>query len=286
LVASVIALITAYFDHGETWKEIKTGNKKCQNMLKLLALWVVPIFTIIGTIYLGIESVISDRQEQQHKREYRDVTNRLAVAETATQQRRIKPQQREKFIRIMSDVHNFSKIPIKVIIKSKDNNETAVFATQIREMLDVAGYGVGAKLPPDESYKINYTYVANRLSDVDVPPPNMEGKYTELVINPDVLLQPVNQNEGEPEVLVVFSGTIPGAETVPSIMPMHKLPNTFTNEPATNMVFAYHPTQDTNAILYGVSCVLNEVGISTGPMVNNGILKQGEMAVFIPERIY
>jgi hypothetical protein len=81
LVASFIALIPAWFDHGETWEEIKSGdkNKKCQNLMKLSALWIIPILTIIGTVYLGIESVVSDRQEKRHEADltsaHKDIIN-------------------------------------------------------------------------------------------------------------------------------------------------------------------------------------------------------------------
>jgi hypothetical protein len=106
LVASFIALIPAWFDHGETWEEIKSGdkNKKCQNLMKLSALWIIPILTIIGTVYLGIESVASGRQEKRHEAdltsahkdifnlsnqvqqvssEYNEATNALAQAKQA-----------------------------------------------------------------------------------------------------------------------------------------------------------------------------------------------------------
>jgi hypothetical protein len=78
LVCSLAALLPAYWDHGETWEEIKlgTGNKN-QNILKLLVLWTIPILTIIGTVFLGIESLMVDKQQQQQEREYRDVTNSM-----------------------------------------------------------------------------------------------------------------------------------------------------------------------------------------------------------------
>lgn len=78
LFVSFVALIPAFFDHGETWELLKfEKEKRCRHLLKLLALWIIPFSTIIGTIYLGFESKDAAMQERQHEVEYAGVTNQL-----------------------------------------------------------------------------------------------------------------------------------------------------------------------------------------------------------------
>jgi hypothetical protein len=81
LVASLIALIPAWFDHGETWAEIKSGEKekRCANVIKLMALWIIPFLTIIGTLYLGLESIESDDNEKIRDQVVVGLSNQLSV---------------------------------------------------------------------------------------------------------------------------------------------------------------------------------------------------------------
>jgi hypothetical protein len=79
MIVSVLAFAPAYWDHGETWGEIKAskGKEKVQKLLKLFVLWAIPILSLIGTVFLGVESVSSDRQSEKS-------INDVAAAKQAT----------------------------------------------------------------------------------------------------------------------------------------------------------------------------------------------------------
>jgi hypothetical protein len=86
LVSSFVALLPAYWDHGKTWGEIKLGlGNRNQNILKLFVLWIIPILTIIGTVFLGVEALTANKQEKQHVNEYRDVSNSLVSVSSQLQ---------------------------------------------------------------------------------------------------------------------------------------------------------------------------------------------------------
>ena len=71
-------------DHKESWELFKEskGKARCHKGLHLFALWFVAVFSLIGTLFLGFESITSDRKDVQRDTQYRDVTNRLDQTES------------------------------------------------------------------------------------------------------------------------------------------------------------------------------------------------------------
>jgi hypothetical protein len=82
LAVCAASLVPLVGHHTEMWKSFKDacGKERCHIGLDLFALWFVAVFSLIGTLVLGFESIASDRKEAQRDKEYRDVTNDLGVA--------------------------------------------------------------------------------------------------------------------------------------------------------------------------------------------------------------
>jgi hypothetical protein len=59
-----------------------------------------------------------------------------------------------------------------------------------------------------------------------------------------------------------------------------------TNSIDTNTFYIYRPTQDSNAIIYGVSRIINDVGIRVAPLRGDNGLKPGEIGFLIPQKSY
>lgn len=184
-----------------------------------------------------------------------------------------------------------SKTPIKVIV-GKTDSETENFASQFREMLDAAGYGIDAKSVPNEAYKTNEIVVTSFEPDVGVPPFNISGKNQELVRIPDFFVSPTKNGQKDVDVVAIFSSTngeigIPNSPKGPdaaSVMVFY--PNPKVIHDTNDMHYAYHPTRNPDNILMGVSDVLIASGISVGPLQGRAILNPGEVGFFIPQKIY
>jgi hypothetical protein len=84
LVVCVISFIPVFKDHGEAWKLIKesNGKERCKKCLHLFALWFIPVFSLIGTLFLGFESISSDKKDARRDNQYRYVTNQLHYVAT------------------------------------------------------------------------------------------------------------------------------------------------------------------------------------------------------------
>ena len=79
LLASLVPLIG---HHVEMWKSFKeaSGEERYHTGRDLFALWFVAVFSLLGTLVLGFESIASERKDAQRDHEYRDITNDLTVA--------------------------------------------------------------------------------------------------------------------------------------------------------------------------------------------------------------
>jgi hypothetical protein len=82
LAVCVASFVPAIRGYREAWTSFKEANgwERCHTGMHLFALWFVAVFSLIGTLVLGFESIASDRTEARRENEYRAVTNDLAVA--------------------------------------------------------------------------------------------------------------------------------------------------------------------------------------------------------------
>ena len=203
--------------------------------------------------------------------------------------RRISPEQREKFIRILSDPHNVSKIPIKVIV-GKSDSDTEYLAMQIREMLDVAGYGTKPSaftVITDPSYVMSDgLWMTNSLPNIHVPPSKMYGIYEEIQQLPDMFPNtPTGQKVSDIIAIFPVANPISGS-SLNSVMIWNPTTNSLSGRDSKG--YSYHPTKDPNCILLGVMGAFSDVGISCGPMAGlpPRLVEPGQIAFLIPQRIY
>jgi hypothetical protein len=84
LFVCVISFIPVARDHGEAWHAFKESKDKDRYWkgLHFFALWSIAIFSLLGTLALGIESLLSERQDAQRASQYRRVTNQLEQVES------------------------------------------------------------------------------------------------------------------------------------------------------------------------------------------------------------
>src|ERR1039457_1549929 len=84
LFVCLVSFIPVWRDHGETWKSFKEakGKDRLHEGAHLIALWSVAVFSLIGTLCLGFESIASDRKDSQRDAQYSDVSNRLSRTES------------------------------------------------------------------------------------------------------------------------------------------------------------------------------------------------------------
>lgn len=215
----------------------------------------------------------------------------------------IMPDQREKFIEILSEGHNVSKTRIEVIVGNNDR-ETERFAFQVRKVLDEAGYGDAPsqyQLPLAQMAD-NSLNVASELPHIDLPAfewndaklekiPNLRvfplqvGVYPRFgIVNTTdkntALFTETPFTDSEPEVIALFSGTNPPTIITPSVNVAYPT----ENNPSRGVSYIYAATKDTNAILYGVCAVFHEIGITVGENTTTGILPPGHVAFFIPSQ--
>jgi hypothetical protein len=219
----------------------------------------------------------------------------------------ITTEQREKFIEILSEPHNASKIPI-VVIYAGDNRQTERFAFQVRKVLDEAGYGfVPAKYQlPSVEVQTNALYVETELPHIDLPAFEWnDAKFLIKMKSGSVSPLPESSNsshagetytavhnstallnteypftDSEPNVIALFSGDIPSNGIMPSVNIAYPTPY----NPDRGFAYAYAPTKDRNAILYGVCEVFHSLGITVGKNKATGIIPDGSVGFFIPSR--
>src|SRR5580700_7548190 len=82
LIVCFVSFILVIRDHGESWIAFNnaTGKDKCRKGSHLFALWFVPVFTLIGTLFLGRESMVSDKKDDDFRRQINSLSNDLATA--------------------------------------------------------------------------------------------------------------------------------------------------------------------------------------------------------------
>jgi hypothetical protein len=152
----------------------------------------------------------------------------------------------------------------------------------MREMLTAAGYGKNAPqslTPPNE----NIIWVTNQITAA-IPPVGAYG-------NQDVLdfpgLYPMSPDgkwgHKNVEVFAVLSDT---NGLSPSLLATFMAMKATPKNPNGGEIFAYHPTDNPNAIIMGICNVLVDNGISIGFMPGKGILSSGGVAFFIPQKLF
>lgn len=123
LIVCFVSFILVIRDHEQAWESFKQskGNECCRKGLHLFALWFVPVFSLIGTLYLGRESIDSGKQDkkrdqtiiglsnrmQQVSTEYSEATNDLAAAQkhlAALQPRSISTNDQQKLLLALANV--------------------------------------------------------------------------------------------------------------------------------------------------------------------------------------
>jgi hypothetical protein len=136
LFASFLAFLPAYWDHGATWKEIKSnrGTAKFQKKLKLFVLWSLPILGLIGTVFLGIEGLRSDKQTEE-------LTIKL-------QPRRITPDMAVAFRKLVKDAPRGAVF----FTVAGGNRDAFVFASDLFSLMKSAGYDA----PGDPSNPLDF----------------------------------------------------------------------------------------------------------------------------------
>lgn len=118
LVGSILAFLPAYFDHGDTWRELRDTEQKRRKrglFVKLCALWAIPILGLVGTAFLAWESIRSDALDKQRDVEYQQVTDRLTQTESkyseatndlATAKRMVTPKPiKERIIECLNSIN-------------------------------------------------------------------------------------------------------------------------------------------------------------------------------------
>lgn len=203
------------------------------------------------------------------------VNKELIKTRDATSPRRISVQQRSDFIALLSS-SEVSKIFLPVVAGNIDS-ETENFSGQFREMLNVAGFGPGAPLslplPKD-----NYVRVTNEI--IAPIPPVGQNDFKDVIVIPGLsAFSPTNQDV---DILVLVDTNTFSPGIMGTLMVFKSVHD--PNGGASN--FAFHPTNDPNAIVLGVCQALIQVGISVGFMPANGVLPNGRVGFFIPQKFY
>jgi hypothetical protein len=248
----------------------------------------------------------------------RSVSNELAVAMLTSNNlvlekqvlrlknpSKITVEQRRMFLAILSEAHNVSKVPIDVIVGGNER-ETEQFAFQLRKVLSEAGYGETpseyhfptAKMDDGTLFITNVFPNAMDLRPFEwgkeaiakirglevtpMPTKNIVVPSFTIGGNPKSALLGSKTvfTSSEPNVIALFSGTIPNRGIIPSVMAMH--PD--ENNPSRATHYMYSKTSDPNAILYGVCEALYEIGITVGVSTTTNLLPLGRVAFFIPNQ--
>jgi hypothetical protein len=214
-------------------------------------------------------------QTNQLKAELDAANKALIAVQSATEPRIIMPQQREKFIKILTNINNVSKMNIRVIIGSTADPETMKFADDFRDMLNQAGYGTTNELP--ELIPNLHVWASHfGANDAEV---------VMFIADTNEFDRPIARNGvGIGGYTIVDEGTNVESFRLDSTFPY----SVFPMYSGTNAVYCYHYTQNQNDIFRGLMTILvQEIRISVGKTPGSGILKPGESgAFFIPPKLY
>jgi hypothetical protein len=204
------------------------------------------------------------------------VNQELIKTRNATSPRRISEKQRRNVITLLSD-SKVSKIFLPVVVGNIDS-ETENFSGQFREMLSAAGYGKDAplSLPPPQQ---NIMWVTNAI--VAGIPATGKNAFEDVIQRPG--LCPFSPTNNDVDVLALID-TNTFSPSIPASLMVFK--DVHHPDDPSRGVFAFHPTNDPNAIALGVCQALIEEGISVGFMPANGILPDGQTGFFIPQKFY
>jgi hypothetical protein len=83
LIASVLAFVPVWSDHGETWREFcaSSGKARIKQAAKLVfILWGIPVLTLIGTLAAGLESISSEKDMSELRQSVATATTNSAIA--------------------------------------------------------------------------------------------------------------------------------------------------------------------------------------------------------------
>ena len=295
LYADVIIRQKREIDHG--WRILMTGI-----VFEVIAALGISIISGIEMANLDDEASLAKEQSANaNERASMVQSNNLVLEKEVLKLRNpsvITDDERETFVKILSDIHNQAKIPIEVIVGSNDRN-TERFAFQIRKILDEAGYGriqPKNRVPLDQ-LGTNSLYVTDEITNIDLPRFDLKDaflvKMPHFVVNPLPVPEATNYmtppgalmhseipfTDKEPNIIALFSGEIPPPKTLPSVMVVYP---TDTN-PDRGFSHVYVGVNNPNAVLYGVCEVFNEIGITVGRNTNT-VMSPGRVAFFIPGR--
>jgi hypothetical protein len=254
-----------------------------------------------------------DAEKQAGEANLRASTNELAALALQREVLRLKnpaiitDDQRQKFIDILSDWHNYSKTRIEVVDGNIDK-PTEQFAFQIRALLDEAGYGSNTSKYqlPIIPIATNGICISFRPPDVKLPAFEWRGAVVRKIPDTEVTPLPVSTNpiifkitnaatgfsfasenpftDEEPNIIAIFSGKVPTPNFRPTNAPSVFVAYPGVNVPMRNASYMYVPTKDPNAILYGLCEVFHDIGITVGETTNDDILEPGHVGFFIPNR--
>jgi hypothetical protein len=213
----------------------------------------------------------------------RDAANAaLIAAQSATEPRTIKRDQRRDFITLLADA---SKISLPVVVGNNDS-ETEHFAEQFMEMLGAAGFGTNApiSLPPPEQ---NIIFVTN--GAVAIIPPLGGYSREGITYISGLFLSRLDQDkpQRQPNVFALLSDTnLLSGRLNPSEPPTFMVLKATKNNANGGELLAYHPTDNQDSIIIGVCNALIREGISVGFASSKGILQDGKVGFFIPQKFY
>ena|ERR1035437_7288458 len=286
LIEFGVAITAAIIVHEEFGKEREKQLERCVAIFAGIAAFLV-LFTAILNHQV---STLRERETEQGKRqqnvELAESSNRWAVAESKVQElrtallpRRITSLQRETFIKVLNDPNNVCKSHIRVFV-GKTDQETEHFANDFRKMLNGAGYGTsneGVEMIPDFSVQPSGAY-DQKLNPIIA-----------LFSSPNNEIPAVPTNHFQWTVSVFYptehAGTT-NAFFVYSDEDQQLVSRDLDHVGRLSGTLQYHPVRDPNDILRGVSSVLQFIGIEPGMVSGHSVLKPGEIAFFIPQRIY
>jgi len=84
LAVSIVSFIPVFRDHSETNDCFKSsrGRAKFKAGVHLVALWIIPVFSLAGTVFLGVESISGDAQMSSLTTQLGTVSNKLETTES------------------------------------------------------------------------------------------------------------------------------------------------------------------------------------------------------------
>jgi hypothetical protein len=216
LFVCLVSFILVIRDHGESWTHFKkaTGKEKCRKASHLFAIWFVPVFTLIGTLFLGRESFMADRNESRFSSEINSLSNELVEANQKIAPRSLTEIQRALLIS-MVNVTNKGFVgphlatppdwkPGIVVVSPMGDPEAADFSDDFisafrsagwnawpNRLLFSSGYGVQLRImPTTPEYlpglrQLRQALKLNNIPFEEVPITESDGKYINQTIQED-----------------------------------------------------------------------------------------------------